>query len=359
MTVIRPIIAAFLAAALWAQQEAPGQIFRTTVNVVIAPVTVKDDNGNYVHGLRPDEFRLYDNTKAQDIKVDVTYIPISLVVAIQANAATEAVRPKIQKIAPMLVPLVAGEQGEVAVVAFDHRIDVLQDFTSDEDQLGKAFKRLTRAGSSSSRLNDAVRESIRMLSRRPPNRRRVLMVISETRDNGSESRAREVLVDAQLQNVMIQTVNISRLMTTLTKKPEPPRPDAIPPTARPLPPNVPPTPTNVMQATGSLGNSANFIPVFVELFRQTKAIFIDNPLELYTEYTGGREHSFTTLQGLESAIARIGEELHSQYIIAYNPNNKEEGGFHEIRVEIIRNGKIRGDYKLLHRPGYWMAAVPG
>ena len=65
--------------------------------------------------------------------------------------------------------------------------------------------------------------------------------------------------------------------------------------------------------------------------------------------------SFATLSsdGLGSSIARIGEELHSQYIITYNPSNKDEGGFHEIRVNVDPSR----DFKIKARPGYWMATV--
>jgi hypothetical protein len=56
---------------------------------------------------------------------------------------------------------------------------------------------------------------------------------------------------------------------------------------------------------------------------------------------------------VERAIADIGEELHSQYLLSYNPNNKIEGGFHKIRVEVNRpNLRVRT------RDGYWLAAVP-
>lgn len=357
MSVIRPLLAGFLATALWAQQDVPGQVFRATVNVVVAPVTVSDASGAYVHGLQPHEFQLFDNGKPQDIKVDVSFIPISLVVAVQANADTEGILPKIRKIAPLLSQLVVGDQGEIAVVAFDHRIQVLQDFTSDPDRISAAFEKL-RPGSSTHALNDAARQSIRMLAKRPRDHRRVLLLISEARDRGSESRAKEVLVDAQLENVLIETVNISHWLSLLTRKPDAPRPDPMPPAARPMPAGVPPTPETAWQVTGGQGTSANFIPVFVEIFKQAKAIFVDNPLEVYTKFTGGREFPFNTERGLESAISRVGEELHNQYIISYNPNNKIEGGFHEIKVDVVRNGRLRNDYKIVTRPGYWMAAVP-
>src|ERR1035438_3390430 len=55
--------------------------FTGGVEVVQAPVLVFDHDGNYVDGLQPYQFHLFDNGKEQNISVDVTYIPISLVTA--------------------------------------------------------------------------------------------------------------------------------------------------------------------------------------------------------------------------------------------------------------------------------------
>ncbi len=104
----------------------------TTVKVVIAPTTVTDRDGNFVNGLTVNDFVLYDNDKLQRIQQDVTYEPISMVIAVQANAQVEGVLPKIQKIGAELDALVLGDQGEAAVLAFDHRIRTLQDFTTEK-----------------------------------------------------------------------------------------------------------------------------------------------------------------------------------------------------------------------------------
>lgn len=338
------------------QQQAPEEetiptIERTTVTQVVAPVTVLDRGGNYVNGLQPQQFHLFDNGKEQDIKVDVAFQPISMVIAVQANDHVEAILPQIQKIGNLIEPLVIGEQGEAAVLAFDHRFRIMQDFTSDSDKIAAAVKKI-KAGSSQSRLIDAVGRSIQMLRNRPQNRRRIILLISETRDKGSESRVREALNFIQVQNVSLFSVDVSRFLTTLSAKEMPPRPDPLPPAMHPLPPNVPATPNNVQQGFGTQGQSANFIPLFVEIFKDTKAIFIDNPVEVFTKGTGGAEFPFYKQRGLEEAISKIGEEIHSQYLISYNPNNKNEGGFHEIKVELNRS-----DVKIRTRPGYWMASV--
>jgi VWFA-related protein len=351
MLTMRPLIAGLIVAAIALPQDLSQEPFRTGVNVVVAPTIVTDRDGNYVNGLQPHQFRLLDNEKLQDIKVDVSWVPISLVVAIQANAATEPVLPKIKKIAPLFHGLVVGDQGQVAIMAFDHRLQVLQDFTSDADKLQAALDKL-KPGSTSSRMVDAVIESARMLRKQPPNRRRVLLLIAETRDHGSEGKVRQALTDLQFENVSVYSVNINRMVGTLLAKPQPPRPDPIPPTARNYPAGVPPTPSAAAQMSGNASNSANFVPVFVEIFKQVKGIFIDNPVEVFTKWTGGREHSFLTQRDLENAITTIGSELHSEYMITYTPNNKEEGGYHTIEVSVPG----RDDVKIRTRPGYWMAS---
>jgi VWFA-related protein len=338
--------------AVIAQEEASTDAtFRARVTEVVAPTTILDKSGNYVSGLKPSEFRLFDNDRLQNIRVTETFAPISLVVAIQANANVENILPTIQKMGTMLNSMVAGDGGDVAVLAFDHRLQLLQDFTSDPTKIQEAMQKI-RAGSSSSRMIDATIESARLLSKRPKDRRRVLLLVSESRDIASEGKPREALTALEMANVLVYVANISRLRSELTAKAPPPRPDPIPVTARPSIPGVPQTPTAMANVTGMGGNSVQFGPIITEIFRATKAIFVDNPAEIFTKYTGGKERGFMTQRDLEHAMAEIGREIHNQYIITYNPSNKEEGGFHNIRVEIARN-----DLEVRTRPGYWLAAV--
>ena len=328
------------------------QPIRVPVNVVLAPVTVLDRNGEYVSGLQPQDFRLLDNSKEQNIHVDVTFVPISLVIAVQANDHVEGILPKVAKIGAMIQPLLIGDQGEAAIVAFDHRFRwVQEDFTSDPNKIEAALKKIT-PGSGSSRMIDAVIESVRKLRTRPANRRRILLLLSEVRDKGSEGKVRDALMDIQMNNVSVYSVDISRMMAGLTSRPPDPRPDTLPPAMYPVPTQVPATPTTVMQTTGSQGSSAQFVPLLVEIFKSTKAIFVDNPVEVFTRGTGGTEYSFGKQKGLEEAIEKVGNEIHSQYLISYSPNNTAEGGFHEIEVEVSRPS-----LKVRTRPGYWLASL--
>jgi VWFA-related protein len=325
---------------------------RVGVSNVLAPTIVLDKDGGYVVGIKPSEFRLYDNDKLQDIKVDEIYAPISLVVAVQADAKVENALPKIKKIGTILQSVVAGEQGEVAVVAFDHRIQKLQDFTTDPDKISEGLQQL-KVGSTTSVLTDTVVEATRMLRNRPPNRRKILLLISETRDKGSAQRPREALTNLEIGNVMVYSVNMSRFVNEFTSTAPPPRADPIPPAARHVPAGGVQTPTTTAQMTGSSGYGADFAPLVTEIMRSVKAVFVPNPVEIFTRYTGGKEYAFVSQQDLERALGDVSREIHNQYLITYNPNNKLEGGFHKIRVEVARRG-----LEVRTRDGYWLAAMP-
>jgi VWFA-related protein len=210
------------------------------------------------------------------------------------------------------------------------------------------MKKLT-PGSSNHAVTDAVNESIRMLQKRPRDRRRVLLIIAEKRDKGSEGRLRESLTQAQFANVAIYSIDISSVVATLTSKGMPPPPPSIPTTAQHLPAGAALTPTTIEQNY----YNGNYIPVFVDIFKAVKSIFVDDTLDVYTRFTGGKEYSFVSDKSLEKAVQGISEEIHSQYLLSYNPNNLTEGGFHEIRVVVNRpNLEVRT------RPGYWVAARP-
>jgi VWFA-related protein len=247
-------------------------------------------------------------------------------------------------------PQVLGDNGEAAVIAFDHRIREMQGFTSDGTKITEAIKKIN-AGSTSARLIDAVDKGVYLLRSRPVTRRKVILVVAENRDQASEGKLRETLFDAQLSNVSIYTVNISRLITNANTPQQVERSNGLPATAYSLPGGTPPTPTSVAQKS-QIYNRVEFVPAFKEIYIDVKGIFVAPPSEVFTHETGGAQLSFYKERGLEDAIQRVSEEIHSQYMISYNPNNKTEGGFHEIIVRLDRT-----DLKVRTRPGYYLASL--
>jgi len=128
---------------------------------VIAPVWVYDAEGNYVNGLRRDQFHLYDNGKEQNINVDEVFEPISMVILLQANSAMEHMLPMMSKIGNLIGPMIIGDRGEAAVVAYDASLRTLQEFTSDPDKITAAVKKVNPGGTAN-RMVDAYEKAARM-----------------------------------------------------------------------------------------------------------------------------------------------------------------------------------------------------
>ena len=321
-------------------------VLRTTVTNIVAPTLVTDKSGNIVDGIQPAQFHLFDNGKEQNIQVDVSFQPVSVVLAIEASARVEGIIPQLKHLGS-LMPLVLGDHGEAAVMAFGSRLRLLQDFTPDSDKVKAAIDHIT-AGNSSSRLIDTVDRAVFMLRKRPVNNRKIVLLISETRDIASEGSIRESLINAQLSNVLIYTVDISQLAIRLTEKVQSGRPDPIEVTARSLPMGTPATPTSVNQQFGQQ-NRVQFNPLLKEIYTDAKRLFVDSASEVFTKGTGGNQFSFLKQKGLEDAIQRISLEIRSQYLISYRPNNSDEPGFHDIIV-ITNNPSNTAKT----RPGYWL-----
>ncbi len=323
-------------------------VIRTGVNVVIAPTTVRDKKGDFVDGLQIQDFTLYDNNKPQRITADVRDEPLSLVIAVQRSSNLTDILPKIQRIGSLLNDLIAGQDGEVAVVSFDHRIQVVQDFTNETQKVSEAMRKMT-PGSSNHAVVDVTMEAIRLLQKRPVDRRRVLLLIAEKRDKGSEGRLREALTQAEFANVAIYSLDISGVVAGLTSRAMPQPPPPIPTTAQAMPAGAAVTPTTVDQNY----YNGNWVPLFVDIFNGVKSVFVDDTLDAFTRFTGGKEYAFVSDKSLEKAVQGLSEEIHSQYLLSYNPTTLNEGGFHEIRVVVNRGG-----LEVRTRPGYWVAARP-
>lgn len=322
-------------------------IFRGSVTNIVTPVLVTDQSGNIIDGLQPAQFHLWDNGKEQNIHVDVAFEPISLVVAIECAGRVESLLPQVKHLGTLLPPII-GAQSEIAIVAFDHRIRTMQDFTSDPDKIKAGIDKIN-AGSTSSRMIDAVESSVYMLRKRPANNRKIIMLVSETRDMGSEGHLRETLIDANLSNVQIYTVDMTQLVVRLTEKRPEPRPVPMDPIAQNNPMGLPNTPTSLEVYQG-MQNRAQFVPLLKEIYTDVKGIFVADPAEKFAHLTGGAQFYFIKQKGLEEAVQKISTEVHSQYLISYNPNNKAEPGFHTIEVSVEGT-----KYICRARPGYWIA----
>jgi VWFA-related protein len=214
------LFAFFVAAALLNGQEPS---FDVQSRLVMVPTTVTDKKGRSIDALDVSSFVLLDNGRVRRITVDTLatgVAPIALVVAVQSSGISAAALEKVRKIGSMIQPLVTGERGCAALLAFDERLQWLQECTNDPDLLARAFQQLGTGEPKQARMLDAVNEAIDRLRRRE-NARRVLLLISESRDRGSETALEPILVDARAAGVTIYAVTYSAVKTGFTSKTAP------------------------------------------------------------------------------------------------------------------------------------------
>src|SRR5712664_141365 len=334
---------------------------KVRVDLVNTPVTVRDGRGDMVHNLEAHDFHITDNGVAQQIShFDLGGDPISMVILLETSSRIEPLLPQVRKTGILFTQTVMGPTGEAAVVGFNNSVDKLQDFTTNADLVENAFAHL-RPGTSGSKLYDAMSVGVEMLSGRPqaaadkPGRRRVMMILSEATDAGSEAKLGEVLRQAQLANVTIYSVGLSTTRAELQAKPKDTRPQITPPGTFPLPPQpgVPQTPTSEENRYGNIDLMALAVWAVQHIHDQVK----DHALEVAATATGGAHLSTFKDRSIEKAIDEIGGELHSQYTISYTPTGSDAAGYHEIKVSVLRNDAK--NLKVRARPGYFLAAPEG
>ena len=337
-------------------QQAPAQSkIVTRVALVNTPVTVKDSSGQLVNTLDAKDFEVTDNGVAQQIAhFDLGGDPLSIVFLVETSSRIAPLLPQMQKAGIVLGETVMGTDGEAAVVGFNDAVDKLQDFTTNRDAVEKTLSKIN-AATSGSKLYDAMALGVEMLSGRPlptadaPGRRRVMLILSEATDVGSETRLGAVLRRAQLSNVTIYSVGLSTTMAELKGPPKDTTPHVTPPGTfgRPGPPGVPQTPDTQAATYGS----GNLIALAVWAVKHVKDKITDHALELAATATGGEHVPTFKNHSIENAVDEIGGELHSQYSLSYIPQGTNDAGYHEIKVEVKKPGlKVRA------RPGYYLAS---
>jgi VWFA-related protein len=306
-----------LTVALLAQEPT----IRTNVPLVLVPATVMDKKGNPIDGLKMEDFVLTDDGARQSIRVDTSdtvLAPVSLVIAVQCSGIAASELAKIQRVGGMIQPLITGERGQAAVIAYDDDVRVFQEFTRDSTKIRVAFERIQPRTIKAGRVLDAVTASAEMLSTRPPNQRRILLILGESRDRGSRTKLADAVERAQREGVTVYFGTYSAHASPWTAQPG----------------DAPPMP-----------GGPDYIGAITELGRLGKP----NAADALARATGGRHLSFLTLKSLEDTITKAGEEIHSQYLLSFAPAESKNKGLHRIEVAVAS----RPDAVIRARPGYW------
>jgi Ca-activated chloride channel homolog len=267
------------------------------VNLVDLLYTVADKKGKFITSLRKEDFKVYEDDKNQVISnfTAETDLPLTIALLVDTSGSIrDKLRFEQEAAIEFFYSTLHRGKDKAMVISFDSGVDLLQDFTDNPETLADAVRKIRAGGGTS--LYDAVYLAVNEKLANQPGRL-VIILISDGDDNSSRISLTETMELAQRRNVAIYSIS-----------------------------------TNSAAYFGSKDQDRG-----------------DKTLKRFSEETGGRPFFPEKIQDLAVSFQEIGEELRSQYRLAYIPsNNKADGTFRKIRIDVANK-----NYKVKARTGYY------
>jgi VWFA-related protein len=300
-----------------AQADTPA--FRVNTSVVLVPTLVETPSGEVVYTLKPGDFLLEDNGVPQRIQVDEDFdqAPVSLIVAIEKGRTSLLQFQKISRIGPLVDLFLGQGRGEAAVVTFDSQPQLLTDFTRDTDAISKDLQTL-QPGDGGAAILDTVSYCVDLLEQQPKNRRRVLLLISESRDHGSKHVNSQQLIERLgTSNTLILSLTYSASKAEFL---------------------------NDAKGEGGVGATPNLMaPLMMAIAAVHK-----NVAREIAVMSGGEYAPFTREKAFQQRIAEVAKHSRNRYLLSFHPTDRAPG-LHTLKV------RLAGDYgaRVIARANYW------
>jgi Ca-activated chloride channel family protein len=130
-----------------AEDQAPS--FRAAVDLVSLNITVMNGKGQYITDVNAGEFQVFEDGVYQDLTLfNRTDLPIALSLLLDTSSSMEDRLGTAQEAAVGFANQLR-PQDLAEVVDFDSRVEVLQTYTSDREELERAIRRTIAGGSTS------------------------------------------------------------------------------------------------------------------------------------------------------------------------------------------------------------------
>jgi VWFA-related protein len=312
---------------------------RIQSNLVTAPVTVIDKlTGEFVYNLDEKDFQIYDNGKLQEISgFSRESHEISVVILIQTSDSVTPLLGDLKNLGLMFSELMLGAKGQAAVITFGSDVKVAQGFSSSGATLDDTLSRLLPDGNKA-RMNDALMQGINLLQHRPKGERRVIVVFSSGYDSGSQTSKGEIIRRATAAEVEIYGMGLSLTKSYLTRDKQPLNPPTSAENSSGAAPPQPGRPTTPSSSMGTFGVTVPVTGAIRPAIRGAESKVFSNDAEDYAQYTGGVFFSQWSSKALQANLSRIAADVHSQYLLAYVPDNLNQTGFHRLEVKVTRQG---------------------
>jgi Ca-activated chloride channel family protein len=305
--------------AVSGQQSDQGTV-RKTVELVDIIFSVLNRRQKFVTELQKEDFRVLEDGKPQDIRFFSRQTDLPLRVGLlmdTSNSIRERLKFEQEAAVEFLYNVVRRKKDRAFLMTFDDEPEVIQDYTDDSGLLRDGIMK-QRAGGGTA-LNDAIYFACdkRLLnpplpSPTAPDVRRILVVISDGDDTLSTHSRAEAIEVAQRAGVMIYTISTSTQWVTAEEESDPNK----------------------------------------RVARKYHMDPGDLALQKLADETGGRAYFPYRVDDLGASFQDIGDELRSQYSLAYTPQNQTaDGRFRKIQIQFER--KELKDLSIRARKGYY------
>jgi Ca-activated chloride channel homolog len=274
--------------------------FGSDVEVVNLSVSVADTGRRYVTDLERQDFTVLEDGVPQQLSVfDQQQAPVAVSILIDCSLSMQPNMAIVQGAALRLLHALRPVD-TAQIVRFNHRHEVVQDFTSDQGLLEAGIRSIRPDGATG--LYNAVYLSLRDLARQPAGdelRKRAVVLLSDGADTTSLLSDDQVLDAARRAEVTVYAVG--------------------------------------------LGIAT---PAASSLVETNRARYF---LTALTGVTGGQPFFPRGLGELDGVYDRIARELSTQYSLGYVSSNARRDG--KWRKVVVHSG--RGGLVLRHRAGYF------
>ena len=296
-----------------AQQEGDqdDQVVKLGTQLVTVPFNVTDKKNRYINDLAKEDIEVLEDSKGQEVFSfeRQTDLPITIAMLIDISGSQEWTLPEEKAAGQRFFRRVLRPKKDLAaVVTFEHESVLVQDLTSDVEKLFRALDDvrlpaqsatmgrrggtppINNSGVGSTAVFDSIYSVASDLLRREAGRR-VIILVTDGQDTSSSVKMREAIERTWRSEIIVYSIGIG----------------------------------------GPMGVDSG-------------------TLKKIAAETGGRAFFPRNEEDLDKAYAQIDEDLRSQYVLAYTPNNgAKDGSFRTIQVKI----KNKGDLTVRHRRGYF------
>ena len=347
------------------QSSASSQVRPLTVrsNLVLVPALVKTKAGEVVFSLTADDFILTDDGVWQSLQLepDTDSQPLVLAVIVQTGGQGAFHLHDYRDLGAVLDAVIGGVPHRVAVIGFDSKPRLAQDFTTNTDAAAKTIATL-EAGDPGAAILDALNFGINLLREQPPAYRRAVLLCSETIDSGSQTTLDDAVRAVDDTNTSIYSFAFSSTKTAVKHEASKlPLPEGTPYGNEPYAPggcmshepNADPD-AHRKRSIQALDCASDLLPP-LRLARMAFLTARDglkrNVPGSVARLTGGEYFAFNDATTLTRHLITISSDVPNYYVLSFRPQ-APHAGLHALELRL----KDRPELQLRARKAYWVDA---